>query len=133
MKMYQLEPAVAVAEAAHLRVARRTMTTSQVASPNCGDSALQLFAAGLHSIGGPIRTPLPTPARKGFRQPRIANIVCAKGDEGCELFLAELEARRVRPQKLLKMVGTQAEPRPAGRAASRYLASCENGRGERTV
>jgi len=73
------------------------------------------------------------PARKAVRQPRNANIVCAKGDDVCELFLAELEARRVRLQKLLKMVWTQAEHRPAGRAASRYLASCESGRGERTA
>ena len=63
MKMYQLEPAVAVAEPRHLRVARRTMTTSTVASPNCGDSALHVRAAGLHSISGPVRTPLPEPSR----------------------------------------------------------------------
>ena len=56
MKMYQLEPAVAVAEPSHLRVARRTMTTSKLASPNCGDSALHLRAAG------PVRTPLPEPS-----------------------------------------------------------------------
>jgi hypothetical protein len=55
MKMYQLEPAVAVAEP--LRVTRRTMTTSKVANPNCGDSALHLCAAG------PVRTPLPEPNR----------------------------------------------------------------------
>lgn len=73
------------------------------------------------------------PSRKALRQPRNANIVCAEGDDVCELFLAELEARRVRLQKLLKMVWTQAEHRPAGRTASRYLASCENVRGDRTA
>ena len=57
MKMYQLEPAAAVAEPSHLRVARRTMMTSTVASPNCGDSALHLRGAG------PVRTPLPEPSR----------------------------------------------------------------------
>ena len=73
------------------------------------------------------------PARKALRQPRNANIVCAKGDDVCELFLAELEARRVRLQKLLKMVWTQAGQRPSGRTASRYVASCENAHGERTA
>jgi hypothetical protein len=63
MKMYRLEPAVAVAAPTHLRVARRTMTTSTVASPNCVDSALHVRAAGLHSIGGPVRTALPEPSR----------------------------------------------------------------------
>lgn len=63
MKMYQLEPGVIGAEPTHLRVTRRTMTTSTVASPSCGDSALHLRTAGLHSIGGPVRTPLPEPSR----------------------------------------------------------------------
>ena len=75
--------------------------------------------------------PRQEPARKVLRQPRSANIVCAKGDDVCELFLAELEARRVRLQKLLQMVWTQAEGRASGRAASRYLASCENAHGDR--
>ena len=39
------------------------MTTSKVASPNGGDSALHLSAAGLHSISGPVRTPLPEASR----------------------------------------------------------------------
>jgi hypothetical protein len=73
------------------------------------------------------------PTRKALRQPRSANIVCAKGDDVCELFLAELEARRVRLQKLLRMVWTEAGRRPAGRAASRYLASCEKERDDRTA
>ena len=206
------------------------MTTSTVASPNCGDSALHLRAAGLYSISGPVRTPLPEPsrpsepvpiwlavlhatackakrngenhtvrwewvsgralytnagrdaerieplgvksdgrpyrgglldagrnrlhrgslqanrivclisngmstskgaimtkagsqqepARKALRQPRNANIVCAKGDDVCELFLAELEARRVRLQKLLKMVWTRSGA-PPGRAHRKPL------------
>jgi hypothetical protein len=70
-------------------------------------------------------------ARKVLRQPRTANIVCAKGDDVCELFLAELEARRVRLQKLLQMVWTQAEVRASGRAETRYLTSCEAARGDR--
>ena len=65
MKMYQLEPAVAVAEPTHLRVSRRTMATSTVASPNCGDSALHVRAAGLYPISGPVRTPLPEASRPG--------------------------------------------------------------------
>jgi len=77
--------------------------------------------------------PQQKPTRKALRQPRSANIVCAKGDDVCELFLAELEARRVRLQKLLRLVWTEAGRRPAGRAASRYLASCESERGDRTA
>ena len=65
MKMYQLEPAVSEAEPARLRVARRTMTRSTVASPSCGDSALHLSAAGRHSISMPVRTPLPEASRPG--------------------------------------------------------------------
>jgi hypothetical protein len=64
MKMYQLEPAEAgTAEQSHLYIARRTMTKSTVVSPNCGDSALHLRAAGLHSITGPVRPALPEASR----------------------------------------------------------------------
>ena len=73
------------------------------------------------------------PTRKALRQPRSANIVCAKGDDVCELFLAELEARRVRLQKLLRMVWTEAGGRPAARSTSRYLVSCEKERDDRTA
>ena len=66
MKMYQLEPAIAgAAEPTQLHIARRTMATSTVASPKCGDSALHLGAAGLHSISGPVRTPLLEASRPG--------------------------------------------------------------------
>ena len=77
--------------------------------------------------------PQQEPTRKALRQPRSANIVCAKGDDVCELLLAELQARRVRLQKLLNLVRTEAERAPARRAASRYLAKCENGRANRTA
>jgi hypothetical protein len=59
MKMYQLEPAAAGAEPSHMHIARRTMTTSPVASPNCGDSAVRICPTGLRSVSGPVRTSLP--------------------------------------------------------------------------
>jgi hypothetical protein len=77
--------------------------------------------------------PQQPPTRKALRQPRSANVVYAKGDDVCELFLAELEARRVRLQKLLMLVWTEAERRASARTESRYLASCENGAGDRTA
>src|SRR5450759_2296611 len=62
MKTYRLEPAEArTAEQSQVHIARRTMTTSSVASPNRGggDSAADLSAAGLHSGAGPVRAQLP--------------------------------------------------------------------------
>lgn len=58
MKTYRLEPAGArTAEQSQVHIARRTMTTSSVASPNRGggDSAADLSAARLHSGAGPVR------------------------------------------------------------------------------
>jgi hypothetical protein len=68
MKPYQPTPAGArTAEQSQLHIARRTMTTSTVARPNCGggDSAADLTVDCLHTGAGPIRTPLPIASRPG--------------------------------------------------------------------
>jgi hypothetical protein len=73
------------------------------------------------------------PIGKALRQPRSANIACAEGVDVCELFLAELQARRVRLQKLLHLVWLEAERLPARRARVRSRAKCENPRLKRTA
>src|ERR1035437_10144514 len=68
MKTDRLEPTGArTAEQSQLHIARRTMTTSTVASPNRGggDSPVDLSAACLHSGAGLVRTPLPEASRPG--------------------------------------------------------------------
>jgi hypothetical protein len=87
MKTYRLRPAGAkTAEQSQLHIARRTMTTSTVASPNCGggDSAADLSAACLHSSAGPVRTPLP---------------VASRPSEQCPIWLAVLLATSCEAQR----------------------------------
>jgi hypothetical protein len=78
------------------------------------------------------RRPQP-PAETALRQPRSANIACAKGADVCELLLAELQARRVRLQKLLHLVWMEAELLPARRAPVRSRAKCGSVRIKRTA
>jgi hypothetical protein len=61
---------------------------------------------------------------KAARRPRIAS-TAPKGDDACELLLAELQARRVRLRKLLQMVWTEAAHLPAGPPAG-LRAKCAN-------
>ena len=63
---------------------------------------------------------------KALCQPRSANIACAQGADVCELLLAELQARRVKLQKLLHLVWMEAERLPARRAPVRSRAKCES-------
>jgi hypothetical protein len=66
MKTDRLEPTGArTAEQSQLHIARRTMTTSTVASPNRGggDSAVDLSAARLHSGAGHVRAQFPETSR----------------------------------------------------------------------
>ena len=56
------------------------------------------------------------PTEKAPPQPRGANAANAGSPDVCELLLAELHARRVRLQKLLRLVHMEAERLPAGRA-----------------
>ena len=55
-----------------------------------------------------------------------------KGDDVYELLLAELEARRVRLQKLLQMVWAEAAHSRAGRPAEPRV-KCGNARVQRTA
>ena len=64
--------------------------------------------------------------RKVPRQPGNANTACLDGSDACELLLAELEVRRKRLQKLLRLVWAEAERLPASRATARCHARREN-------
>jgi hypothetical protein len=64
---------------------------------------------------------------------RGTKIVCAKGADVYELLLVELQARRVRLQKLLHLVRMEAERVPAKRAPTRSRAKCESSRFTRTA
>ena len=53
----------------------------------------------------------------GWHRPRSANVAGAGSPDACDLLIAELEARRVRLEKLLHSVwleadGVAARPRP---------------------
>ena len=66
MKTYESEAAgTRMAEQSQLHIARRTMTTSTVASPSsrAGYSAADLSSPCLYSAAGPVRTPLPEARR----------------------------------------------------------------------
>ncbi|MCX6627529.1 MAG: hypothetical protein NTW28_07870 [Candidatus Solibacter sp.] len=63
MNSYQDATGARPVEQSQLHVARRTMTTSTVASPNSGYSPAGLSAAFFHSGAAPVRTPLPEARR----------------------------------------------------------------------
>ena len=70
---------------------------------------------------------------KALRQPGNANIGCADGADVCELLLAELQARRQRLRKLLRLVRMEVESLPVRRAAARSRARCQNVRFRHTA
>jgi len=70
---------------------------------------------------------------KALRRPGNANTGCVDGADVCELLLAELQARRQRLRKLLRLVWMEVESLPARRAAARSRARCENVRARHTV
>jgi hypothetical protein len=65
---------------------------------------------------------------KALRQPGNANTRCVDGADVCELLLAELQARRQRLQKLLRLVRLEMESLPARRAPVQPRARCGNAR-----
>ena len=65
---------------------------------------------------------------KALRQPGSGNTGCVVGAEICELLLAELQARRQRLQKLLRLVRLEVESLPARRAPVQPRARCGNAR-----
>ena len=73
------------------------------------------------------------PTEKTLRQPRGASIASAKGADVYELLLAELQARRVRLERLLRLVCLEAARRPATRALVPSCALCGHGRGKRVT
>ena len=71
--------------------------------------------------------------RKALRQPGNANIGCADGADVCELLLAELQARRQRLRKLLRLVRMEVGSLPVRRAAAPSRARCQNVRFRHTA
>src|ERR1022692_2334189 len=149
MKTYQLEAAGArPAGQSELHIARRTITTSTVAKPNSGggDSAADLSAVCLYSGAGPVRTPLPEASRPSEPVPiwlavllatscearGNANTGSGDGPDAGEPLLAELQPRRQRLRKLLRLVWMEVESLPARRAPVRSRARCENVRVRRS-
>ncbi len=65
------------------------------------------------------------PTEKAPPQTRAAN---AESADVCELLLAELQTRRERLQKLLRLVHMEAERLPAGRTPLRPRARCGGAR-----
>jgi hypothetical protein len=59
------------------------------------------------------------PTEKAPPRTRGGNAASAGSPDVCELLLAELQARRARLQKLLRLVHMEAERLPAGRPRSR--------------
>jgi hypothetical protein len=73
------------------------------------------------------------PTGKTLRPPQNANTGGVEGDDVCELLLAELQGRRERLRKLLRLVWMEVESRPARRASVRPHARCENARFRHTA
>ena len=64
------------------------------------------------------------PTEKEPSRTRGGNAASAGSPDVCELLLAELHARRVRLQKLLRLVHLEAGRVPAGRAPLRPRSRC---------
>lgn len=65
--------------------------------------------------------------------PRCAKVACQESPDACELLIAELEARRVRLQHLLRLVRLEAESAIARRVATQPRARCSHVRIKRTA
>jgi hypothetical protein len=68
-----------------------------------------------------------------LHRPRSSNIAGAKSPDDCELLLAELEARRVRLEKLLHSVWLEADGVAARRVPIRPRARCSQVHVKRTA
>jgi hypothetical protein len=58
-------------------------------------------------------------------RPRTANVAGAESPDACDLLIAELEARRVRLEHLLRAVWTEADTAAALRVPIRPRAKCQ--------
>jgi len=65
---------------------------------------------------------------KALRQPGNVNAACIDSVDVCELLLAELQTRRQRLQKLLRLVCLEAESLPVRRASLGRHAHCTHPR-----
>ena len=63
---------------------------------------------------------------KALRQSGEANMACSQVSEVCELLLAELQARRARLRKLLRLLCTEVECVPQRRPPVRSRPKCQN-------
>ena len=61
-----------------------------------------------------------------WHRPRSANIAGAESPDACELLIAELEARRVRLEKLLHSVWLEVDGVAARRVTIRPRARCSH-------
>jgi hypothetical protein len=66
------------------------------------------------------------PTEDILQPPRRGNVAGDQIPDACELLIAELEARRVRLQQLLRLVRLEAESALAKRAALRPRARCSH-------
>jgi hypothetical protein len=66
-------------------------------------------------------------------RPRSAKVSGAKSPDACDLLIAELEARRVRLEKLLHAVWLEADRAAARRAPVRPDARCSHAHIKRTA
>ena len=69
----------------------------------------------------------------GWHRPRSANVAGAESPDACDLLIAELEARRVRLEDLLRAVWTEADTVAARRVPIRPRAKCSNLHNKRTA
>ena len=68
-----------------------------------------------------------------LHRPRSVNLADAESPDACELLIAELEARRVRLEKLLHSVWLEADRVAARRVPVRPRARCSNVHTKRTA
>jgi hypothetical protein len=68
-----------------------------------------------------------------WHRPRSANIAGAESPDACELLIAELEARRVRLEKLLHSVWLEVDGVAARRVTIRPRARCSHVHIKRTA
>jgi hypothetical protein len=66
-------------------------------------------------------------------RPRSANVAGAESSDACDLLIAELEARRVRLENLLRAVWTEADTVAVRRVPIRPRAKCSNAHNKRTA
>ena len=72
-------------------------------------------------------------SKVALHRPRSANVAGAESRDACDLLIAELEARRVRLEKLLHSVWLEADRVAARRVPVRPRTRCSNAHIKRTA